>query len=150
MSSETNSSSFCLLIFLLSVFSSFCHSQSLIVHLCSYYFILVPWNSPGSLLSPFYCLFIFLSFCLSSSYFVFSSSQIILGHWRSSQFFQSHFPSFGSLQSYKCGIGMVGLSSLVIGPLRAPLVPINENSNTDIKLPWHFLLSSSVSARGIS
>ena len=46
-------------VFCLSVFSSFFPSLSLIVHLSSYEFILVYWNSPGSLLSPYIILLSF-------------------------------------------------------------------------------------------
>ena len=50
-------------------------------------FILVHQNLSGSLLSPFYCLFILLSYCLTvflsfcHQSFYFSSSQFILIHW---------------------------------------------------------------------
>ena len=43
-----------------------------LVHLSSYYFI---WNSSGSIPSPVYCLFAFLSFCLSVHL---SSSEVVL------------------------------------------------------------------------
>ena len=56
----TPSESFILsFVFCLSVFSSFFPSLSLIVHLSSYEFILVYWNSPGSLLSPYIILLSF-------------------------------------------------------------------------------------------
>ena len=45
-----------------------------IVHLSSYYFI---WNSSGSTPSSVYCLFVFLSFCLSVLVHL-SSSEVVL------------------------------------------------------------------------
>ena len=66
MSSEASALSFCLQICLplcRFVFLYFCHCVSLSQFiLSSFRFILVNWNLPGSLLSPFYCLFVLLSF----------------------------------------------------------------------------------------
>ena len=45
-----------------------------LVHLSSYYFI---WNSSGSTPSSVYCLFVFLSFCLSVLVHL-SSSEVVL------------------------------------------------------------------------
>ena len=113
MSSETNSSSFCLLIFLL-----FCpfiflsqlvfNSSSLLIlfHISSLEFA---WKPSESFLLSFhiivllsYCLSVILSLSdrvhLSSCLVHLSSSQFILVLWKSSLFFLSPFASFGLLQ----------------------------------------------------
>ena len=69
-----------------------------------------------------------MSFCLTSSKFILSSSQF--------KFFLSHTVPFCTMERKKCwdgGVDGMGWSSLVIGLLRAPMVLIMSNSDLEGK-----------------
>ena len=125
MSSEASALSFCLqiclpfcrfvfLYFCLTVFLSLC--LSVLVHIK---FILVHIrNSPGSLLSTFYCLFVFLSFCeycLSVIVSFHLSSSLV--HLRSSQFIGGRTSSYRVTQylSWRCRAKKCRMGLVIIG-----------------------------------
>ena len=112
--------SFCLFVFL-----------SWLIFNSSYYFILVHWSSSGSLhdFSSF-CLFVFLSFRLSVLSVFLSFCLFVFLSFRLSVFSFFCLNVFYSFQGCLTDWMGMGWSSLVIGLLRAPLVPIIRKRNS--------------------
>ena len=81
-----------LLYFCLSVILSFCLISSQFIF-CSSQFFLVNRNLPGSPLSPFSCIFIFLPFCLPVVLSLCLSALVCLVHFCSFQFILVHWDS---------------------------------------------------------